>query len=261
MTTVGEGDIILIVLDARKRWLVKTEKDKKLHTHKGVVDFNDIIGNEYGQCVESNTGVEFMVFYPLMKDFALKVERKTQIVYPKDAAIIITYAGIETGNQIVEAGTGSGALTIMLANIVRPSGRVHSYEIREKHIKIAEKNIEKVGLADYINIKMKDVTQGIDEQDVDAVILDLATPWLAVPHAHEALRGGGVFVSYSPTIEQTQKTVYALKNGFGAIATVECLIRPILVRENKTRPATLMVGHTAYITFARKIIRKSFKNL
>lgn len=260
MTTVGEGDIVLIALDTRKRWLVKIEKDKKLHTHKGVVDFNDIIGNEYGQCVESNTGVEFMVFYPLMKDFALKVERKTQIVYPKDVAIIITYAGIETGSQIVEAGTGSGALTIMLANIVRPSGRVYSYEAKEKHIKIAKKNIEKAGLHDYISIKMKDVTQGIDEQNVDAVILDLATPWLAIPHAYEALRGGGVFVSYSPTIEQTQKTVYALKNGFGAIATFECLLRPILVRENMTRPATLMVGHTAYITFARKIIRKSFKN-
>lgn len=260
MTMIREGDYVLMALDNKRQWLVKTEKDKKLHTHKGVVDLNEIIGSEYGCCVTSNTGVEFMVFYPLTKDFALKVNRKTQIVYPKDAAIIITYAGIGAGSRVLEAGTGSGALAIMLANIVRPSGRVYSYEIEEERIKIAEKNIKKAGLADYIEIKNKDVTQGIDEENIDAVILDLATPWIAVPHAYKALKGGGIFVSYSPTIEQTQKTAYALKTGFGLITTVECLVRSILVRENMTRPATLMIGHTAYITFARKVVRETLKN-
>ncbi|MFX1486133.1 MAG: tRNA (adenine-N1)-methyltransferase [Promethearchaeota archaeon] len=260
MTVIREGDPVLIALDTKRQWLVKAEKDKKLHTHKGIVDFNDIIGSGYGRCVKSNTGTEFMVFYPLMKDFALKVNRKTQIIYPKDAAIIITYAGIGAGSQVLEAGTGSGALAIMLANIVRPSGRVYSYEIKENHIKIAEKNIKKAGLVDYIELKNKDVTQGIDERDIDAVILDLATPWIAIPHAYEALKAGGVLVSYSPTIEQTQKTVYAMRNEFGLITTVECLVRPILVRENMTRPATLIIGHTAYITFARKVVRETLKS-
>jgi tRNA (adenine57-N1/adenine58-N1)-methyltransferase len=108
-----------------------------------------------------------------------------------------------------------------------------------------------------VELKNKDVTEGIDEQDVDAVILDLATPWLVIPHAYSALKGSGTLVSFSPTIDQVMKTVEALKeNAFVAIETVECLMRRMQVMKGKTRPETLMTGHTGYITFARKTLRK-----
>jgi len=117
------------------------------------------------------------------------------------------------------------------------------------------KNIKEAGLEKYVTFKLKDVNEGIDERNVDAVILDMATPWLVVPHAYEALKEGGSFVSYSPTIEQVQKTVSTLsKTGFYDITTVECFVRRILVREGRTRPETSMIAHTGYITFARKAI-------
>jgi len=252
---VNEGDLVLLVFDERRKWLVKVEKDKKLHTHKGVIDLNNVIGKPYGSSVESSTGAKFRIFKPLLKDYILKMRRTTQIIYPKDIGLILLYSGIGPGWRVVEAGTGSGALTIVLAYYVRPDGHVYTYEAREEFQRLAMKNIRRVGLEKYVTFKLKDVNEGIDERNVDAIILDMATPWLVVPHAYEALKDGGSFVSYSPTIEQVQKTVYALsRTGFYDIITMECLTRRILVREGKTRPETSMIAHTGYITFARKII-------
>ncbi|MHA1237695.1 MAG: tRNA (adenine-N1)-methyltransferase [Candidatus Odinarchaeia archaeon] len=255
MEYINDGDLVLLVLDNRRRWLVKVESGKEYHTHKGIISFDDIIGKPYGAIVESSLGVKFRVFNPLIRDFILKSGRATQIIYPKDVGLIIVYSGIGPGSLVVEAGVGSGGLTCFLANFVRPNGKVFGYDIRENSLKIAEKNLKKVKLLEYVDLKNKDITQGIDEKNVDAVILDLATPWLVVPHAYDSLKPSGILVSYSPTIEQVQKTVYAMKeNHFNDIETVECIVRNILVRENKTRPTTFMVGHTGYITFGRKIV-------
>jgi tRNA (adenine57-N1/adenine58-N1)-methyltransferase len=160
----------------------------------------------------------------------------------------------------VEAGTGSGSLTAMLANTVRPTGHIYSYELREEFISTAKKNLERANVSDWVEIKNMDVTKGIEERNVDVIVLDLATPWLVIPFARDALKGSGVLSSYSPTIEQTQKTVKALEeNAFGDIQTFESLVRKILVREGKTRPETFMVGHTGYMTFARKCFREPKK--
>nr|MDO8100208.1 tRNA (adenine-N1)-methyltransferase [Candidatus Njordarchaeota archaeon] len=254
-----EGDYALIVLDDKRRWIVKLEAGGKLHTHKGIVKFDDLLGREYGIVVESAEHKEFAVFKPILADTALlKMTRQTQIVYPKDSALIVVNCGIGPGDRVVEAGTGSGSLTAMLANFVRPTGRVYSYEVREEFISTAKKNLERAGVSNWVEIKNVDVTKGIQEKDVDAIILDLATPWLVIPIAWGALKGSGIVSSYSPTIEQTQKTVKALEeNSFGDIQTFECLVRKILVREGKTRPETFMVGHTGYVTFARKCFRES----
>ena len=188
--------------------------------------------------------------------YIFKSFRKTQIIYPKDIALIVLYSGIGPGSRVVEAGTGTGALTSALAHYVKPNGKVYSYEIRQEFIETAKKNIERAGLADFVELKHKDITQGIEERNVDAVILDLATPWLVVPHAHKALKPSGSFVSFSPTIDQVIKTVEALKeNGFIGMETFECLIRGMQIERGKTRPQTLMTGHTGYITFARKASR------
>jgi tRNA (adenine57-N1/adenine58-N1)-methyltransferase len=253
-----EGDYILLYLSQRKTYLVKVEASKSFHTHKGFIKFDDLIGKDYGSCILSSLGVEFTALKPLLRDLIMKSVRKTQITYPKDIALIVMFSGIGPGSRVAEAGTGTGALTTALAYYVKPDGKVYSYEIREEFLKTAEKNLKRAGLVDFVELKNKDITAGIDESDVDAVILDLATPWLVVPHAYNALKPCGTIVSFSPTIDQVVKTVEALnENGFVDLETVECLMRGMQTERGKTRPQTLMTGHSGYITFARKAIKRT----
>ena len=251
-----EGNHILLYLSQRKTYLVKVEAGKTFHTHKGFIKFDDLIGKEYGSTASSNLGVQFTALKPLLRDYIMKAVRRTQITYPKDIALIIMFSGIGPGSQVVEAGTGTGALTTALAHFVRPNGRVYSYEVRSEFLQTAEKNLKRAGLMEYVELKNKDITAGIDESGLDAVILDMATPWLVVPHAYRALKPCGTLASFSPTIDQVVKTVEALKeNGFIDIETVECLMRGMQIERGKTRPQTLMTAHTGYITFARKVLK------
>jgi len=255
--TISEGDRVLLYLDRKRTYLVMMEKEKSFHTHKGFIQLGELIGKEYGTCVTSSMGVEFVALKPILRDYIFKMLRKTQITYPKDIALIVMFSGAGPGSRIVEAGTGTGALTTALAFYVKPEGCVYSYEVRQEFMETASKNLERAGVSEYVEFKNKDVTEGIDEEDVDAVILDLATPWLVIPHAYLALKGSGTLVSFSPTIDQVVKTVEALKeSGFVAIETIECLMRRMQIMKGKTRPETLMTGHTGYITFARKTLRK-----
>ncbi len=251
--TIAEGDTLLLSYKQRKSYMVKAEAGKDFHTHKGFIRFSDIIGKEYGSTVLSSLGVEFVVLKPLLRDYIMKSARQTQINYPKDIALIIMFSGIGPESQVVEAGTGTGALTMSLAFYVQPKGKIHSYEIREEFTAIAQKNLKRAGLIDYVELKNKDITAGIDETDVDSVILDLAVPWLVVPHAYNALKPCGTVLSFSPTIDQVVKTAEALReNGFVDVETIECLMRGMQVERGKTRPHTLMTAHTGYITYARK---------
>lgn len=257
---VREGDDVLLFLDRRRTYLIKVRGGQSFHTHKGFITLDSLIGKRYGEKIKSNLGVEFTLLKPNIYDYARKMTRVTQVVYPKDMGLIITYAGVGPGSRVVEAGTGSGALTSVLAYHVRPEGRVYSYEVRPEFLETAKKNIERAGVIENVELKNKDITLGIDEGNVDAVILDLATPWLVIPHAYRALKGGGSVVSFSPTIEQVVKTVEELEtSGFVDIETVECLVRRIKVKKGETRPETLMRGHTGYVTHARKAIKERVK--
>jgi tRNA (adenine57-N1/adenine58-N1)-methyltransferase len=221
------------------------------------VQHDILIGKQYGTRITSNTGTEFFALRPALRDYIFKTQRKTQIMYPKDISLIVMFSGIGPGSKIVEAGTGTGALTTALAHYVKTTGKIISYEIRQEFIQTAQKNLEKAGVLKVVKIKNKDITQGIDETNIDAVILDLATPWLVVPHAYSALKGSGTMVSFSPTIDQVVKTVEALsENKFIDTQTIECLIRGMQVERGKTRPETLMTAHTGYITFARKSVEE-----
>lgn len=255
--TINDGDDVLLFLDRKRTYLVKVEKGKSFHTHKGFVQLDELIGKEFGSPVVSSMGVEFIALKPSLRDYVFKIQRKTQISYPKDIALILMFSGVGPGSRVVEAGTGTGALASALAFYARPTGHVHSYEVREEFVELAIKNLQRAGLSEYVTVKNKDVTQGIDEVEVDAVVLDMATPWLVVSHAYSALKGSGTIVSFSPTIDQVVKTVEALKeNGFVDVQTVECLMRSMRVERDKTRPETLMTGHTGYITFARKAAKE-----
>jgi tRNA (adenine57-N1/adenine58-N1)-methyltransferase len=253
---ICEGDYVLLCLDVRRTYMVKVEAGKTFHTHKGYLKLDEVVGKDFGVTFQSSLGTEFTALKPSLTDYIMKSSRKTQITYPKDAALIVMFSGIGPGSRVAESGTGTGALTTALAHYVKPNGKVYTYELREEFQKTAEKNLKRANLLDFVELKSGDVTAGIEERDLDAVILDLATPWLVVPQAYTALKPSGILVSFSPTIDQVVKTTEALREaGFVFIETVECLMRAMQVERGKTRPHTMMTGHTGYITHARKAVR------
>jgi tRNA (adenine57-N1/adenine58-N1)-methyltransferase len=253
---IAEGDYVLIYLDSRRTYMIKIEAGKTFHTHRGYLKLDELIGKEFGEPITSSLGMTFTALRPALTDYIMKSSRNTQITYPKDAALIVMFSGIGPGSRVVESGTGTGALTTALAHYVGQTGKIYTYELRSEFQKNAIKNLQRSKLLDYVEMKSSDITLGIEEKDLDSVILDLATPWLVVSHAYEALKPSGIIVSFSPTIDQVVRTTEALKeNNFVFIETVECMMRAMQVERGKTRPQTLMTGHTGYITHARKILK------
>ena len=253
---IQDGDYVLIYLDARRTYMIKVQAGQTFHTHKGYLKLDELIGKEYGEPIRSSLGINFATLKPALTDYIMKSSRNTQIIYPKDAALIVMLSGIGPGSHVVESGTGTGSLTTALAHYVGPTGKVYTYELRPEFQKNARKNLERSKLIERVEMKSGDVTQGFDVQNVDAVILDLAVPWLVIPHAYNALKPSGIIVSFSPTIDQVVRATEALReNGFVFIETIECLMRTMQVERGKTRPNTMMTGHTGYITHARKIIK------
>jgi tRNA (adenine57-N1/adenine58-N1)-methyltransferase len=253
---IAEGSDVFLHLDRKRTYLVRVEAEKSFHTHKGYIQLGNLIGKEYGARISSSMGIEFVALKPNLCDYIFKSNRRTQISYPKDISLIIMYSGIGPGSRVVEAGTGTGALTSAIAHYIKPTGRVYTYEFRQEFQTNAKKNLERAGLLDCVELKKGDITEGIEEKDLDAIILDMATPWMVIPHAYTALKGSGVLVSFSPTIDQVVKVAEALAEyGFVGVETVETLIRFMQVERGKTRPQTVMTGHTGYLTFARKAIK------
>ena len=250
---VKENDFVLFYLSPRKKWLIQVSPGKQVHTHAGYIEVEEVIGKEYGQSVMTITNQEIYLLYPRLNDYIFKSKRATQILYPKDMAIIASWTDLSHGKKVVEAGTGSGSLSCVIANLIRPDGHLYTYDIREESHEIAKKNIEKAGLSEFVTLKIKDAKSGLEEKDMDVAILDLGDPWTLIKTMKGCLRPGGILASVSPTINQVEKVVIELQNeGFLEIETLEILMREMEVREGKTRPAMRMVGHTTYLTFARK---------
>jgi len=255
---IEEGDDVLFITQRGKRYLLKIREGKRFHSSEGYVDLGRVIGLPYGSNIKTNTGSLWVAAKPLILDYVLNFPRVTQIVYPKDLGYIILMSGVRCGSRVVEGGTGAGVLTAMLAYYVAPKGKVYSYDVEAKYLENVARQLEKIGLREYVELKQGDLTKGIDEREVDAVILDIPTPWLAVANAKQALKDCGMLVSISPTIDQVVETVEALrKEGFADISCVEILLRRIRVRRGMTRPEHLMHAHTAYITVARKAYGES----
>ncbi|TFG01064.1 MAG: tRNA (adenine-N1)-methyltransferase [Promethearchaeota archaeon] len=257
--TIKNNDFLFLILDERRRWVVQAREGESFHTHKGIIEFDDIIGKPYGSCVFSRPhdeqGYKFRVLEPLPSEFVVHMHRKTQIIYPKDAGLILMYTGIGPGWNIIEIGAGSGALTCILGNYVKPNGRVFSYDIREKSLRQAKNNIKKAGLEEIVSVKYGNIFKGdINHKNIDAVVLDMPTPWATIEKIRPFLKLSGSLVSFSPTIEQAKKTTQALRdNEFIEIKTVELLMREMQIKENATRPKSRMIGHSGYLTFGRKI--------
>ncbi|MFX1455159.1 MAG: tRNA (adenine-N1)-methyltransferase [Promethearchaeota archaeon] len=256
---IKENDLIFLILDDKRRWILRVKSGEDFHTHKGIIEFDDIIGQKYGSVVFSKPyktqGYKFYILKPILSDIILHMRRKTQIIYPEDAGMIILYSGIQPGSIVIEAGCGSGALTCFLGNYVRPQGHVYSYDIRDKSLKRAKMNVERAHLEDFVSINYGNILiDDLDHHNVDVIVLDLAEPWNAIEKAKLYIKQSGIIMSFSPTIEQVKKTTFALKDhNFIEVNTYELIRRKIQVKKNATRPEVRMIGHTGYLTFGRKI--------
>ena len=255
MSKVKTNSYVLFYYNSSKKWLQKISKNETLHTHIGMIRHSDAIGKEFGSRIITNKDKYVYVLEPTTFDFISKIQHGTQIVYPKDLGYIVARAGIQSGQKIVEIGTGSASLTTFVASIVKPKGHVYTFDVNPDFMKIAEKNIKKVGMEKHITMKKMDLktAKKIPIKDVDIVIVDLGDPWTVVSQARKMLKGSGTIVSICPTMNQLEKLASSLvQNEFTDIECTENILRTIDAREGKTRHSFQGIGHTTYLCFARK---------
>uniref|UniRef100_A0A7C2VDH4 tRNA (Adenine-N1)-methyltransferase n=1 Tax=Ignisphaera aggregans TaxID=334771 RepID=A0A7C2VDH4_9CREN len=255
---VSEGDKALLYFDSKRRWIVRIERDKAFSSDRGKIQLSDVIGVPYGSKIRTSVNFDAYVMKPLLIDYIEKgLRRATQVIYPKDQGLIVLLLDISPGKKVLEVGVGTGSTTIVLANIVRPLGHVYGYDVREEFIKIAKRNIAEVGLLDYVTLKVKDAREGIDEQDLDAAVVDIGDPWNILDNLYNALRPSAPVVFFLPSMNQVMKLFNALEEfkGFKDLRCYEVLAREIKLSAESIRPASVMVGHTGYIFFARKVFK------
>jgi tRNA (adenine57-N1/adenine58-N1)-methyltransferase catalytic subunit len=249
---LAAGDKVLLVDRKGRRHLVTLAEGAEFHTHAGPVRHDDLIGCAEGARVASSGGIRFLVLRPTLADFVLKMPRGAQVIYPKDLGPILMLADVHPGARVLEAGVGSGALSMVL---LRAGAVVTGYEIRSDFANRAQSNVAAflgAESASRYRVQTRDVYEGIDEVDLDRIVLDLPEPWRVVKHAEAALRPGGILVSYLPSIVQVSQLREALADSpFGMAETLEVLVRTWHVEGQAVRPDHRMVAHTGFLTAAR----------
>jgi tRNA (adenine57-N1/adenine58-N1)-methyltransferase len=247
---LADGERVLLIDAKQRRYLLRLREGESFHTHAGILAHNDIIGRAEGTTVLGSTGRAFLVFRPTLADVVLKMPRGAQVIYPKDLGAILIAADVGPGQRILEAGVGSGALSMTL---LRAGASVIGYELREDFANRAMANVaDALGPETDYRVEVRDASCGIDERDLDRVILDLPEPWAVIPHAARALRPGGILLAYLPTINQTGLVRAALeRHAFALAETVEILRRTWHVEPRSIRPDHRMVAHTGFLTSAR----------
>jgi tRNA (adenine57-N1/adenine58-N1)-methyltransferase len=255
MRVAQEHDWVLLIDRERRRYLIRLQRGDRWHSHHGLILHDDLIGQPLGRTVHTQTGHPFLALEPSTYDLILQMKRTTQIVYPKDAAYMIMRLGLFSGRRVVEAGTGSGGLTLALARAVMPEGHVYSYEVRSEMHELARRNLERLGLLPYVTLKLRDIAEGFDESEVDACFLDLRTPWEYLTQAYAVLRQGGFLGSLVPTVNQVVELLAGLEaqGGFAEVEVEEVLVRSYKPVAARLRPEDRMIAHTAYLIFARKV--------
>jgi tRNA (adenine57-N1/adenine58-N1)-methyltransferase len=254
METIDPDSYVLVYRDRRRRWLVRPKDTPKLHTHLGILDLSSLVGKGYGIRVTTTLGDELTILRPTVEDLIMKLARKTQVIYPKDLGLIALKLGVHAGSRIVETGTGSGATTALLAYLVQPSGMVYTYDINPEFQEVARKNIDKMGLGANVSFKIADASKGFGETALDAGVLDVGDPWEVVRSMKRALKPSAPMAAITPTTNQAERLVATMKEaGFSSIETLEIMMRNLEARVGMTRPSNHMIGHTAYLTFARTL--------
>jgi len=249
-----ENEPILLVLPDGKRYVVVLQRGARFHSHRGIIEHDDLIGQPLGRQVVSHLGHPFSVLRPSIYDLLMNLKRASQIIYPKDIGQILLRLDVGSGKRVVEGGTGSGALTMALAHAVRPGGMVYSYDWREDMLRVAEKNLYRVGLQGCVQLIQRDISEGFEQTDVDSLFLDVREPWEYLDHVAEALADGGFFGALVPTTNQISDLLAAMDGRpFSSIEVLETLVRKYKPVPARLRPEDVMVGHTGYLIFARKV--------
>jgi tRNA (adenine57-N1/adenine58-N1)-methyltransferase len=249
------GERVLLIDAKDRHYLITLREGAAFHTHAGIVQHDDVIGAIEGSLVRGSTERSFLVLRPTLSDVVLKMPRGAQVIYPKDLGAILLQADVGPGMRVLEAGIGSGALSMTL---LRAGAIITGYELREDFAQQAIKNVhDMLGTDVAYDIQIRDVTEGIDEVGLDRIILDMPEPWDVVAHAEKALRPGGILLAYLPTINQTQLLRETLRrHSFGLEETVEILRRTWHIDGRSVRPDHRMVAHTGFLTSARRLVRR-----
>ena len=253
-THAQPNDLAQLVGLRHKHFIVTLIPGAELQTHRGVLKHDDLIGKPWGSQVFSHLGSPFFLLQPALADILLDLPRNTQIMYPKDIGFILVTMGIGPGQRVLEAGTGSGSMTVALAYVVGPNGRVVTYEIRPDMQNLARKNLARLGLEGRVDFKLRDIAEGFDETEADAFFLDVVNPWDYIPQVRLALKPGGFFSGLVPTFNQVADLLPALhRNRFAFIEVCELLLRYYKPEPARLRPTDRMVAHTGFLIFARRV--------
>lgn len=256
MVTTSPGDLIQIMDNDGRFFFFRLTPGQRLETHRGILLHNDLIGIPFGSKVLTHLGRAFYLFTPSIHDLVNEAKRQSQILYPKDIGLILMKLNVGPGMTVLEAGTGSGGLTLALAHAVGPTGRVISYDVRADMQNIARRNLELAGYQDRVTFKLRDIKDGFDETGVEAFFLDVPNPYDYCGQVHAALRGGGHFGCLVPTVNQVSDLLISLQREWFIMPEVcEVLIRNYKTIPARLRPVDRMVAHTGFLIFARPIVR------
>jgi len=253
VSAFSAGDRVLLVDNKKRRHLVVLAAGGQFHTHAGIVNHDDLIGHPDGTTVRTTRGARLVAVRPTLSEYVLEMPRGAQVIYPKDIGPILVLADVFPGARILESGVGSGALTTALLRAIGPTGHVIGYEIRDDFAQRALRNVHGfLGEDVPLDVQVRDVYEGIDEQNLDRIVLDLPEPWRVVKHALDALRPGGILLAYLPTILQVGRLREELANApFGMVETLEVLQRGWHVEGQSIRPDHRMVAHTGFLRVGR----------
>lgn len=249
------GDMILLLDPEGKRIVTRLTPNVRLDSHLGFIKHETLLEYEYGARVPTQLGESYILLEPSTLDLIMHVSRATQIVYPKEIGYLLLKMNIHPGMRVVEAGTGSGAMTLALAQTVQPDGKVYTYEERAEHQANARKNIARAKLTPYVEFRERDIRMGFDERNADALFLDVREPWLFLAQAHAALKPGGFFGSLVPTTNQVSEMLAEMErmSNWVEIEVSELLQRKYKINAERLRPDDRMVAHTGFILAARPV--------
>jgi tRNA (adenine57-N1/adenine58-N1)-methyltransferase catalytic subunit len=255
--TIEAGEMVQLVGRDHKYRLVHLQPGAELHTHRGLIKHDDMIGKPWGSRVDSHLGRPFYLLPPSLHDVLRDTKRRSQIIFPKDIGYILLKLSVVPGSTVIEAGTGSGALTTALATAVGPQGRVISYDSREDMQNLARRNLQALGLDSRVAFRLQDISEGFAETGAPALFLDVPVPHEYIAQVRAALRPGGFFGSIVPTVNQVSLLLTALaRHDFEFVEVSEISLRYYKPVPERLRPTDRMVAHTGYLIFARPVLEK-----